>query len=148
MASRISHNLSTSFDIPVSSLPITIAVGPLRSASNSSSSLFSVAATIRNPSLCNIFSVPRMLPARHTGIRLSAPAELFIDSAFTGAELLSDVTSPWAPAHSALRAIAPKLRTSVTPSSTTSRGVSSPGIDSSSSCRPTYSMDAVSATAP
>ena len=50
-----------------------------------------------------------MLPARHTGIRLSAPAELFIDSAFTGAELLSDVTSPWAPAHSALRAIAPKV---------------------------------------
>ena len=134
--------------MPTSSLPITSAVGLVRSASNSSVLLFSVAATICSPSLCNILSVLRTLPTRLTGMTLSAPAELFIDSALTGAEFLTGMISPCAPAHSALRAIAPKLRTSVTPSKTTTSGVSSSGIPASMSYTSTYSIAAVSATAP
>ncbi len=82
------------------------------------------------------FNVLRMLPARCTGILFSAPA-FFIGT-----------MSPCAPAHSALRAMAPKLRTSVTPSNTTISGVSSSGTRSRMSCNATYPMAAICATTP
>ena len=75
-----------------------------------------------NPST-NRFSViaDRSDPA--TGIVASAPADERIASVLTGAEFFNGVINPCAPAHSAERAIAPKLRTSVTPSNTTTNGV-------------------------
>ena len=72
----------------------------------------------------------RIEPTRATGIRVKAPADERIESAFTGAEFFSDEIMPCAPAHSAERAIPPKLRTSVTLSKTTIRGVSSSGTRS------------------
>lgn len=77
MASRISHNLSTSFDIPVSSLPITIAVGPLRSASNSSLSLFSVAATIREPLALQYFQRASYAACATYGDQAQRPGRTF-----------------------------------------------------------------------
>ena len=104
-----SQSLSTSFEIPLSSEPIT-SVGGCRKQHQISLRLFSVAATIWKPSPCNCIRVVRIEFTRLTGIddraqpRSSSPR-------ITGAEFFSGVMSPCAPAHSALRAIPPKLRT-------------------------------------
>ena len=60
--------------------------------------------------------------SRQTGILSNAPAEVFMASALIEALFFSGITMACTPAHSQVRAMAPKLRTSVIPSSTIING--------------------------
>ena len=60
---------------------------------------------------------------RHTGILYRAPDEAFMASAVAVADLYVGMTIASTPAHSHVRAIAPKFRTSVTPSIITTNGL-------------------------
>ena len=64
------------------------------------------------------------LSCRQTGILYNAPAEVLIASALICAEPFAGITMACTPAHSAVRAMAPMLRTSVMPSSTRISGTS------------------------
>src|SRR5690606_2987019 len=84
---------------------------------------------------------------RHTGFRSSAPALLFTASLPRRAVPVLGTSRACAPKHSALRAMAPRLRTSVTWSMATIKGVSprskAMAITSSMSCSSTWLSRAI-----
>ena len=84
---------------------------------------FSVAATILIPEEARNFNTLVKLASRQTGIESNAPADVFTASALMAAPPFVGITMASTPAHSHVLAIAPKLRTSVTPSKTTINGM-------------------------
>ena len=74
-----------------------------------------------NPAFCSVSMQRVMLVTCATGTRASAPADVFQAEAVTPTERRVGTMMPSAPKAAAERAMAPRLRGSVTPSSATSR---------------------------
>ena len=76
------------------------------------------------PASCNSFRAAARFPTRATAICSTAPALVFSTTAVTPALRCLGMITPWAPAHSAVRMMAPRLWGSEISSQTTTRGAS------------------------
>ena len=74
--------------MPSSSLPIIIAVGPVKSTSKTFSAPFSEHPTMERPEFFRKWMTSFKLFSLHTGSLFSAPAEVLIASELTSAEPL------------------------------------------------------------
>lgn len=99
-----------------------IAVGCLKSTEYISVSAFSVAAIIWNPDSLRKYTALLKFDTFEVYILSRAPADVFIASALTAAPPFAGRIIPETPAHSADLAMAPKLRTSLTPSKRSTTG--------------------------
>ena len=119
-----SHSLMLLRDTPRSSEPITSAVPNVRSASRKS-----VVASASSAIVCKLkcFRYDRvfeMLETRDTGTCTRAPADARMAPGETDAARRSGIINPWPPAACNVRAMAPRLCGSTTPSNTANNGCS------------------------
>ena len=120
MLTTKSHSLRTTGDIPAPSAPITTA----RSLAAKSAAVYSSVAsaavpTIQTPAFFSARSAPATFATRAIGMCAVAPADALRTVALTPAARRSGSTTAVAPAHSAVRMMAPALCGSVMWSNTT-----------------------------